>query len=302
MSVVAASAVVFPTVFLVQFHKYRKESAQKKIKLSIQTERGCDKSGEKVKSWRSQPFLWVFHKSIEKYRKRMRSEITLTPSRLVLGLLFLCIVEYLPLNSSYPGSSSFFADGNASNCTLVSPIPVRPSRRSLPAAAVSCTRSSSWYPQTLPLPGCSAGPWTSVLPLFLKPHPLVFGISPVVDWFSRCGLSSMSCIDFAASSPHSADSDSESLSLEPRSSCPQWLSLLQSHIPADRPGLLSHSVSYEVTETGSFLSLSLSSFDTPDISGLPGFDGAAHRRNSHSSHILHPSRPFFRKRTKRINN
>ena len=38
MSVVAASAVVFPTVFLVQFHKYRKESAQKKIKLSIQTE------------------------------------------------------------------------------------------------------------------------------------------------------------------------------------------------------------------------------------------------------------------------
>ena len=38
MSVVAASVVVFPTVFLVQFHKYRKESVQKKIKLSIQTE------------------------------------------------------------------------------------------------------------------------------------------------------------------------------------------------------------------------------------------------------------------------
>ena len=38
MSVVAASAVVFPTIFLVQFHKNRKESAQKKIKLSIQAE------------------------------------------------------------------------------------------------------------------------------------------------------------------------------------------------------------------------------------------------------------------------
>ena len=38
MSVVAASAVVFPTIFMVQFNKYRKESAQKKIKLSIQAE------------------------------------------------------------------------------------------------------------------------------------------------------------------------------------------------------------------------------------------------------------------------
>lgn len=37
MSVVAASAVVFPAIFLTQFHKYRKESAPKKIKLSIQT-------------------------------------------------------------------------------------------------------------------------------------------------------------------------------------------------------------------------------------------------------------------------
>ena len=35
MSVVAASVVVFPTVFLVQFHKYRKEIVQKKINLSI---------------------------------------------------------------------------------------------------------------------------------------------------------------------------------------------------------------------------------------------------------------------------
>lgn len=32
MSVVAASAVVFPVIFLTQFHKYRKESAPKKIK------------------------------------------------------------------------------------------------------------------------------------------------------------------------------------------------------------------------------------------------------------------------------
>ncbi len=38
MSVVAASAVVFPAIFLTQFHKYRKESAAKKIRLSIQTE------------------------------------------------------------------------------------------------------------------------------------------------------------------------------------------------------------------------------------------------------------------------
>ncbi len=42
MSVVAASAVVFPAIFLTQFHKYRKESAPKKIKLSIQTENESD--------------------------------------------------------------------------------------------------------------------------------------------------------------------------------------------------------------------------------------------------------------------
>ena len=39
MSVVAASAVVFPVIFLT---KYRKESAPKKIKLSIQTENESD--------------------------------------------------------------------------------------------------------------------------------------------------------------------------------------------------------------------------------------------------------------------
>lgn len=39
MSVVAASAVVFPTVFLVQFHRYRKESARKKISLTMESEK-----------------------------------------------------------------------------------------------------------------------------------------------------------------------------------------------------------------------------------------------------------------------
>lgn len=39
MSVVAASAVVFPAVFLVQFHRYRKESAHKKISLTMESEK-----------------------------------------------------------------------------------------------------------------------------------------------------------------------------------------------------------------------------------------------------------------------
>ena len=38
MGAVAASAVVFPVLFLTQFHRYRKESAQRGLRLSIQTE------------------------------------------------------------------------------------------------------------------------------------------------------------------------------------------------------------------------------------------------------------------------
>ena len=45
MSVVAASAVVFPVIFLSQFHKYRKVSAAKKIRLSIQTENESESTG-----------------------------------------------------------------------------------------------------------------------------------------------------------------------------------------------------------------------------------------------------------------
>lgn len=38
LSVVAASAVVFPAIFLTQFNRYRKESKQKKVTICVHAE------------------------------------------------------------------------------------------------------------------------------------------------------------------------------------------------------------------------------------------------------------------------
>lgn len=117
-------------------------------------------------------------------------------------------------------------------------------------------------------------------------------------YFSSCGLilALRPFFDVVhrlrADNSHSADSDNESSFSVLRSSCPLLSSRFQNHTLAGRSGFLPHSVSYALTETGSFPSLSLSSFGTPDISGLPESDEAGHRHSSQSCRIRHPSPPF----------